>query len=150
MTTTDVSQYGDFTPEAVEIYKAELALYPNIAVGHGIGDYYDQAPDLDALLEDMPDAVGLMEYTGKVVQINSASLRLGEAEGRPTVFAVIQITDMETGEQVATTTGAGAVLKQINRAYKLGLLPFQCKPYQVGLGVKGRTDPLHLGKVDRY
>ena len=150
MTTTDVSQYGDFTPEAVEVYKSELALYPNLPLGHGIGDYYDQAPDLDALLEDMPEAVGLMDFTGKEIQVNSASLRLGEADGRPTVFAVIQITDMATGEQVATTTGAGAVLKQINRAAKLGLLPFVCKPYQVDLGKKGRTDPLHLGKVDRY
>lgn len=150
MTTTDISQYGDFTPEAVEIYRAELALYPALSVGHGIGDFYDKAPDLDSLLEDMPDAVGLMDFTGKPIQINSATLRLGEAEGRATVFAVIQITDMETGEQVATTTGAGAVLKQINRAYQLDAIPFQCKPYQVALGVKGRTDPLHLGKLDRF
>jgi hypothetical protein len=135
--------------EIAQVVKSAAEMYPSLRLEEGVGSYYATVDSVDDLLDDLPEAVGLMEMTGKVIVIHDATLRIGEMDDRTTVFAVIDTTDAKTGERFMTTTGASAVLGQINKAKIAGWLPLECKPYQVGLGTKGRTDPLHLGKVDR-
>jgi hypothetical protein len=124
-------------------------LYPALRLEEGVGSFYATVDSVDDLLGDLPEAVGLLELTGKHLIIHDATLRVGEMDDRMTVFAVIDTTDAETGERFMTTTGASAVLAQINKAKIAGWLPLECRPYQTSLGKRGRTDPLHLGKVER-
>jgi hypothetical protein len=140
MSSTEVAV---FVTSAVERYSG-------LPLEEGVGSYYSTVDSVDELLDDLPEAQGLMEYTGKRIIIHGATLRVGEMDGRMTVFAVIDTTDAETGERVMTTTGASAVLAQLNKAALKGWFPLECMPYQTELGKKGRTDPLHLGKTDRF
>lgn len=136
-------------PLAVELAE-ERKRFPDLRLEHGIGEAYDNAADLDALLEELPDAVGIKEYLGRPITVNGASLRLGEIDGRPTLYVMLDVTDNSTGTRVAVSTGADAVMKQVNRAAHLGLFPFEAMPYEVALGKRGQDDPIHLGKVDRF
>lgn len=150
MTSEDITPVTDVSLETVALTKSAAQLYPALRLEEGVGSYYATVSNLDTMLDDLPDAEGLMDYTGKPITVHGATLRLGETDERMTVYAVIDITDDSTGRRVAATTGASAVLGQLNKAAAEGWFPFQCMPYQTKLNKKGRTDPLHLGKVDRY
>ncbi len=143
--------------QAVEPVVAEEAVtstmldrFVGLRLEEDVGGHYATAANLDELLGELPDTIGLMDLTGHKLTVKGAALHLGILEGKQTLFAVIECVDIDTGEQLAATTGASAVLRQLDRAAQLGLFPFDCKPYQSVLGVKGRTDPLHLGPVDRF
>jgi hypothetical protein len=136
--------------EAAAIIVRAAEQYAGLRLEEGVGSFYATVDSVDELLGDLPDAEGLMEYTGRPITIHGATLRVGELEDRMTVFAVIDITDDSSGKRVMATTGASAVLAQLNKAALKKWFPLQCMPYQSELGKKGRTDPLHLGKVDRF
>lgn len=146
----------DITPAEGEIVDAEVVpvgerdKFSALPFESGIGAFYDSANDLDELLAEPNDAEGLIEYTGRPLTVHGASLHLGELEGKQTLFVVIDATDNSTGKRLPLTTGAGAVMRQLNRAAELGAFPFECMPYQRDLGRKGRTNPIHLGKADRF
>lgn len=135
--------------ETALMIKTAAELYPALRLEEGVGSFYATVDSVEDLLGDLPEAVGLLELTGKHLIIHDASLRVGEMDDRMTVFAVIDTTDADTGERFMSTTGASAVLAQINKAKIAGWLPLECRPYQTAIGKRGRTDPLHLGKVDR-
>jgi hypothetical protein len=152
-TTVSSTEVTPADPERAAIVvaaKNAAEMYPGLRLEEGVGSYYATVDSVDDLLDDLPEAKGLMDFTGHHIKIHGASLRVGEMEGRMTVFAVIDTTDMETGERLMTTTGASAVLGQLNKAALAGWFPLECRPYQSELGKKGRTDPLHLGKLDRF
>jgi hypothetical protein len=138
--------------ELVPYSEAEMVKYPALPLETGVGEAYDRAETVEALLEELPDAEGLKEYLGRPITIHGASLRVGEADGKQTLYVMLDATDDSTGKRLAMSTGAGAVMRQVNRAAQLGVFPFQCMPYEVDLG-KGRgtkSNPIHLGKVDRF
>lgn len=138
--------------ELVPYSEAEMGKYPALRLETGIGEAYDRATNVDELLDELPDAEGLREYLGRPITVHGASLRLGEADGRQTLYVMLDVTDDSSGKRLAMSTGAQAVMRQVNRAAALDAFPFQCMPYEVDLG-KGRgtkSNPIHLGKVDRF
>jgi hypothetical protein len=136
--------------DAEIVAEESLSSLVHLPFDEGVGSFYARAQTIDDLLADVPDTKPMMEYTGRAMTIHGASLHKGDLDGRSTVFVVVDATDHSSGERVALTTGAGAVLRQLDRAAQMGFFPFDCQPYQRGLDKKGRTDPLHLGTVDRF
>lgn len=150
MTNAEVTPAGaPATVEAAGLVE-ERKRFPALSVEHGIGEAYDSAPDIDALLADLPDAEGIKEYLGRPITVHGASLRIGEIDGKATLYVMLDVTDNSSGKRVAVSTGADAVMKQVNRAAQLDVFPFECMPYAVELGKRGQDDPIHLGKVDRF
>lgn len=138
--------------EIVPFTEAEMTKYPALRLETGVGEAYDRAETADELLEDLPDAEGLREYLGRPITIHGASLRIGEADGKQTLYVMLDAEDQSTGKRLAMSTGAAAVMRQVNRAAQINAFPLSCMPYEVDLG-KGRgtkSNPIHLGKVDRF
>lgn len=150
MTDQSIEPVDAEVVEDTPISSSALDRFRGLHLEEGVGAHYASADTLDELLSDLPDTIGLMELTGHKIRVHSAALHIGNLEGRQTLFVVAEVTDLDTGERVAATTGASAVMRQLDRAAQLNLFPFDCKPYQSALGVKGRTDPLHLGALDRF
>jgi hypothetical protein len=150
VTDSEVTPADVIDAEVVPFTEAEIARYPALRLETGVGEAYDRAESADELLEELPDAVGLKEYLGRPITIHGASLRIGEADGKQTLYVMLDATDDSTGDRMAMSTGAGAVMRQVNRAAQIGAFPLTCMPYEVDLG-KGRgtkSNPIHLGKVD--
>ncbi len=115
----------------------------------GIGERVHQALDVESVLADVPEAVGIEDYLGKSITIYGAAKVLGKIDDRDTVYVAIDATDDETGERIVITTGAEYVMHQLGRFYSLDAFPVTCSPFEQKLGVKGRNDPIHLGPVGR-
>lgn len=136
--------------ELVPYSEAEMSKYPALRLETGVGEAYDKAETIDALLADLPDAEGLREYLGRPLTVNGASLRIGEVDGKQTLYTMLDVTDDSTGKSLVLSTGAAAVMRQLNRAAQLDAFPFQCLAYEVEINKRGRSNPIHLGKVDRF
>lgn len=133
-----------------EIVQQEMDWFKFLPFDTGVNAHYAKATTVDELLSDVPEAEGLREFTGKPLTIYGASLRQGELDGKQTWYVIVDAITNSTGERKALTTGAGAVMRQLARAFELDLYPFEAMPYEVTLGRKGRSNPLHLGAVGRF
>ena len=133
-----------------EVIAPETPWLKFIPWAQGVEGFYAQAETVDQLLDDVPEVVKLLTMTGKPITVHGATLHDGTLTGKKTVYVVMDLTTNSSGKRIAATTGAGAVMRQLSRACELDLFPFEAMAYQVSLGKKGRTDPLHLGKVDRF
>jgi len=150
VTSEEITPAGEQATKDLPVVREELARFPALQLEMGIGEAYDRAADVDELLAELPDAEGIKEYLGRPITVHGASLRIGEIKGKPTVYVMLDVTDDSTGKRMPVSTGADAVMKQVNRAAQLGAFPFECMPYAVELNKSGQDDPIHLGKVDRF
>lgn len=150
MTDSDITPVGDPATRDLPAVQDELSRFPALRLEMGIGEAYDRAADVEELLGELPDAEGIMDYLGRPITVHGASLRIGDIKGKPTVYVMLDVTDNSTGKRLPVSTGADAVMKQVNRAAQLNAFPFECMPYQVELDKSGQTNPVHLGKVDRF
>lgn len=121
----------------------------SIPMSEGIGERVHDALDVDSVLADVPDAEGIQEWIERPLTIYGARLVLGQIDDRDTVYVAMECADPATGEQIVITTGADYVMHQLARFYTLDAFPVTVKPYLQMLGIKGQSDPVHLGRVDR-
>ena len=122
MSPTDLPAKASAT-EALEQRMDRLpALDTSEVVERTIGRMLN-ATTADALFAS-PEAAGLRDYAGQVVElVDVIGCLPSTKKGALSRYLVLTINDLETGEQVAVTTGALNACTAALRAKELGLLP---------------------------
>jgi hypothetical protein len=144
-----VSEDGEIIePAPVPLWLGNLPVVEDMATA--IGERITKATTMDEALGDLSEPIGLESVTGQALTVHSAALAPSDTENAIGYYALIDATVEETGERVVITCGAQGVLRVLAKAADLGAYPFKCKPYGVASKVKGRSDALRLGTVDKF
>lgn len=107
---------GDATPEFEDPEQASRDIVMQILA----------AADVDAVLEGA-GTVPCQELVGQPIQIERAKAMKSAHEGGATMFLLMDVVLLETGEQIKVTCGARNVMAQLYRVSQLNGFPLACR-----------------------
>lgn len=84
---------------------------------------------------------------GLEVEVNDVHFNPSKTEGGPGFYAVVNLTDLGTGERVTRHIGGWRPCAQLLAAWASGNIPFKAKVVEVGLARSGQSAPLGLELV---
>ena len=87
------------------------------------------------------------ELLGRPVEVRDVHFNPSKTEGGPGFYAVVNLVDLETGEQMTRHIGGWRPCSQLLAAWAAGELPFKAKVIEVGLARSGQSAPLGLELV---
>ncbi len=70
---------------------------------------------------------GWRDYEDRPVEVQGFRFNRSSFEGGSSIYAVVDLTLLDSGEQEAVSVGGRNVLVQLVRALQLGEVPFKCK-----------------------
>lgn len=106
---------GDSTPEFIDPEQASRDIVMQIL----------SAPDMDAVL-DMAGTTPIGDITGRPIRILNARAMRSAYEQGATMYLLLDVADLETGETLKVTCGARNVMAQLYRWEQLGRPTFDC------------------------
>ena len=107
---------GDETPEFVDPEQASRDIVLRIL----------QAEDVDAVL-DQAGTTPCQDIIGKPIRISGARAMKSDYEGGASMYLLLDVTDLQTGEQLLVSCGARNVMAQLYRVTQLRGFPLDCR-----------------------
>lgn len=88
------------------------------------------------------------DYLDVPVKLLDFHLNPSTLDGKSSVYAVVQIAIVETGEVMLVQTGGRNALAKMVKLWSLGALPVLCKLVEAGKAGPGRSAPLTIVGLD--
>ena len=129
---------GDDTPEFVDPEQASRDIVMQILA----------AEDVDAVF-DIAGTTPVNEILGKAIQIDKARAMRSAYDAGATMYLLLDVVDLETGESLKVTCGARNVMAQLYRITQVGRLPVKGRICQTDRPTAAGYYPLWLKRLEK-
>lgn len=107
------------------------------------------APSFEAAMIPV-ETLGLKELSGIECEFLGCHGMRGTVDGEPSIYAVIQLVRLDTGEVLTATCGGKNVLALLNRAIGEDKFPFKGKVWETMSQSNPKNKPLYIVPADHF
>lgn len=127
---------GDTMPEIEDSDQAQRAIVAQILSADSMEQVFAEH-----------STTATKEMVGRPLKVLDGRLMQGNIDGKDSVYMILDVIALDTGEQLALNSGAPKIMAIVYRLKQMGKLPVEAEVVEAGVARPGRNAPLGLRAI---